>query len=102
MDCMGQAVPSAWRWTKPMAGLFPTTAVLYNIPYRDILTLPNIPTMLPNDPEIGRHKFAICDPTPPTTSTFTTAPSPYYITVQDDVLPFSAETNFTTPLQGIT
>jgi hypothetical protein len=50
--------------------------------------------------KIGPHKFAVCDPTPPTT-TFMTAPSPYYISVQDNVLPFSAETNFTNPLQAI-
>jgi hypothetical protein len=93
--------PMARRWTKPMANLFPATTMMYSIPYRVTPTLPNIPTMSPDDPEIGQHKFAIRDPTPPTT-TFTTAPSPYYVSVQDDLLPFSAETNFTTPLQGIT
>jgi hypothetical protein len=75
---MGQAVASAPRWTKPMANLFPATTMMYSILYRVSRTLPNIPTVLPNDPEIGPHKFAICDPTPPTT-TFMTAPSPYYM-----------------------
>jgi hypothetical protein len=84
-----------------MAALFPATTIMYGIPYRVIPTLPNIPTVPPDGPEIEQHKFAICDLTLPTT-TFTTVPSPYYVIVQDDVLPFSAETNFTTPLQGIT
>jgi hypothetical protein len=97
---MGQAVALARRWTKSMAELFPAMAMMYSLPYRVSPTLPNIPTVLPDDPEIGPHKFAICDPTPPIT-TFTTAPSPYYISVQDNVLPFSAETNFITPLQAI-
>jgi hypothetical protein len=98
---MGQAVASARRWTKPIADFFPATTMMYSIPYQVIPTLPNTPTMPPRNPEIGPHKFAICDPTPPTT-TFTTAPSPYYVSVQDNILPFSAGPNFTTPLQGIT
>jgi hypothetical protein len=71
---MGQAVALARRWNKPMADSFPATAMMYSIFYQVSLALPNIPTVLPNDPEIGPHKFAICDPTPPTT-TFMTAPA---------------------------
>jgi hypothetical protein len=77
-DYMGQAVALARRWNKKMADSFPTTAMMYSILYQVNPALPNIPTVSPDNPKIGPHKFAICDPTPPTT-TFMTAPSPYYM-----------------------
>jgi hypothetical protein len=76
---MGQAVASAPRWTKPMANLFPATTMMYSILYRVSRTLPNIPT--------SYYHFYDCS--------FT------LLHVQDNVLPFSAETNFTNPLQAI-
>jgi hypothetical protein len=75
---MGQAVALARRWTKPMADLFPTTTMMYSIPYRVVRPFP---TSLPCRPAVLRldHTY-LPDPTPPTT-TFTTAPSPYYVNV---------------------
>jgi hypothetical protein len=69
------------------------TPYLYYIPYRVIPTLPECPTVTPDDPNTGLHKFAILPAKPN---------SPFHIRVHDDVLPFPAVVNFTTPLQGIT
>lgn len=69
------------------------TPYLYYVPYRVIPTLPEAPTVNPDDPDTGLHRFSIV----PAKSS-----SPYYCGVQDTILPFPAETYFTTPLLGIT
>ncbi len=71
-----------------------STPYLYYIPYRVIPTLPECPTVNPDDPHTGQHKFAII-PSP------SNSPSSY-VGVQDSVFPFPADVHFATPVLAIT
>jgi hypothetical protein len=70
------------------------TPYVYYVPHRVIPTLPEVPTVTPDDPDTGLHQFAIV----PTKSNS----SPFYCAIEDQVLPYPAEFHFTTPLPGIT
>jgi hypothetical protein len=71
---------------------YDATVYLYYIPYRVIPTLPTAPTIGP-DNDIGQHKFALVPSTPN---------DPFWIGVQDDIMPHPAMTHLHQPLYGIT
>ena len=66
------------------------TPLLYYVPYRVIPTLPQAPTV--SEDGVGRHQFTVC---PPKHSS--SLSSPFWISVQDDVLPFPGIEHFPTP-----
>jgi hypothetical protein len=65
--------------------------LLHYIPYTILPTLPESPTVDPEDPTVGMHQFTI---RPLYT---TTSPNPYSISIDDPTLPFPAEHGFNTP-----
>jgi hypothetical protein len=65
--------------------------LLHYIPYTILPTLPESPTVDPEDPTVGMHQFTI---RPLDT---TTATNPYIVSIDDPTLPFPAEHYFKTP-----
>ena len=66
------------------------TPYLYYIPYQVIPTTHEVPTI--NSEGTGQHKFSIMPSKRP----------PYYVSIDEKVMPFPAQSNFHTPLLGIT
>ena len=73
------------------------TPYLYYIPYRVIPTLDQVPTV--SEDGDGKMEFSIV---PAKSSSSSSSSSPFYIGIEETVMPFPADVHFHTPLLAIT
>lgn len=74
-----------------------STPYLYYVPYRVIPTIPTAPTV--GDNEMALHKFKLIPPS--SLTQWGDDPDPFYIGIQDDIMPFPAMKYLNQPLHGI-
>lgn len=74
--------------------------LLHYIPYRVLPTLPDSPTVDPNDPTVGLHRFTIRSAL---TASTTVIDDPYHhcVTIDDPILPFPAQLFLKTPTASV-
>jgi hypothetical protein len=77
------------------------SVLLHYIPYQILPTLPESPTVDPEDPTVGMHQFTIRPPlrleTTATTTNAATNTNPFSVSIDDPTLPFPAEHYLKTP-----